>query len=75
MLVMEQLVVDIEAFAAEFGITPQKVLRDAVNAEWDRWAKWKAGTASATLATVGRIHVHMAECRRKKIADTKEDAA
>jgi hypothetical protein len=45
---MEQLVADIEAFAAEFGVTPQKVLRDAVNAEWDRWSRWKAGTASAT---------------------------
>lgn len=70
---MEQLVADIEAFAAEFGVTPQKVLRDAVNAEWDRWSRWKSGTASATLATVERINAHMAA--QRLASGKQEDAA
>lgn len=71
---MEKLIRDIEAFAAEFGITPQKLLRDAINAEWGRWKRWKAGEASPTLAIADRIYAHMADLRAKPPA-SKDDAA
>lgn len=71
---MEQLIADIEAFAAEFGITPQKLLRDAVNAEWGRWQKWKAGEASPTMLIADRIRTHMGECRAKKPTPPQEAA-
>lgn len=57
---MDQLVTDIEAFSAALGITPQKLLRDSVNAEWGRWQKWKAGEASPTMLIADRIRAHMA---------------
>jgi hypothetical protein len=65
---MEKLIADIESFAAEFGITPQKLLRDAINAEWGRWQKWKAGEASPTMLNADKIYAHMAACRRGKDA-------
>ena len=67
---MEKLVSDIEVFAAEFGLTPQKLLRDAINAEWGRWQKWKAGEASPTVAVADRIYAHMA-ARRAEAEQTK----
>lgn len=72
---MEKLVSDIEAFAAEFGITPQKLLRDAINAEWGRWQKWKAGEASPTMLIADRIVAHMAALRTRRASGNQEDAA
>lgn len=75
---MEKLVSDIEAFASEFGVTPQKMLRDAINAEWGRWQRWKAGEASPTVAVADRIYSFMAERRatsRVSKPAPKEDAA
>ncbi len=70
---MEKLIQEIEAFAAEFGITPQKLLRDAINAEWGRWQKWKAGEASPTLLIADKIVAHMTT--RRAEANRSEDAA
>lgn len=75
---MEKLIADIEAFAAEFGITPQKLLRDAINAEWGRWQKWKAGEASPTMLIADRIRAYMAARRANaatRPAETQGDAA
>ena len=72
---MEQLIRDIEAFCAEFGVTPQKLLRDAINAEWGRWQKWKAGEASPTMIIADRIQAHMAGQRTRRAAGNQEDAA
>lgn len=72
---MEQLIRDIEAFCAEFGLTPQKLLRAAINAEWGRWQKWKAGEASPTMVVADRIQAHMAAHRARHVAGNQEDAA
>lgn len=72
---MEKLVADIEAFAAEFGMTPQKFLRDAINSEWGRWQKWKAGEASPTMLIVDRIYDFMATYRAEHTPTSQEDAA
>lgn len=71
---MEQLISEIEAFAAEFDIVPQKLLRDAINAEWGRWRQWKAGEASPTMLTADRIRAYMAKARAERPAPS-EDAA
>lgn len=75
MTVMEQLIQDIEDFVAEFGITPQKLLRDAINAEWGRWQKWKAGEASPTMLIADRILAYMADARAKRAGRPSEYAA
>jgi len=62
---MEKLIRDIETCAAEIGITPQKLLRDAINAEWGRWQRWKAGEASPTVLNADRIYAHMAALRAR----------
>lgn len=71
---MEHLIREIEAFASAAGITPQKLLRDAINAEWGRWDKWKAGEASPTLIVADRIHAYIA-ARRASPTPPQEDAA
>lgn len=56
---MEQLISDIEAYCARAGISPQKLLRDAINAQWGQWQKWKDGEASPTMKVADRIREHM----------------
>ncbi|MDQ7262685.1 hypothetical protein NM680_12875 [Paracoccus sp. PS-1] len=56
---MEQLISDIEAYCARTGISPQKLLRDAINAQWGQWQKWKDGEASPTMKVADRIREHM----------------
>lgn len=58
---MEQLISDIETYCAARGITPQKLLREAINAKWSQWQDWKDGKASPTVATADRLRAHMAE--------------
>lgn len=58
---MEQLITEIEAFCSARQIAPQKLLREAINATWGLWQKWKDGKASPTVATVDRLRAFMAE--------------
>lgn len=58
---MEQLISDIEAFCARHGIAPERLLRDAVNATWPLWQKWKDGVASPTMKVADRVRAYMAE--------------
>lgn len=58
---MDQLISEIEAYCAARGITPQKLLRDAINAKWNTWAKWVAGEASPTMKIADRLRAWMAE--------------
>lgn len=69
---MDKLISDIEAFCAEFGLTPQKLLREAINAEWGRWPRWKSGEASPTVAVADKIYAFMANRRSERAG---EDAA
>lgn len=71
---MEEFIRNIETFAAEHGITPQKLLRDAMNAEWGRWALWKAGDASPTMITADKVRAYMKNFRAAR-NDVAEDAA
>lgn len=57
---MEQFISEIEAFCEANGIAPQRLLREAVNAQWGLWQKWKDGDASPTLRVVDKIRGHMA---------------
>jgi len=56
---MEQFISDIERYCAAHGISPQKLLRDAVNASWRQWQDWRDGKSSPTLRVADRIREHM----------------
>jgi len=58
---MEQLISDIETYCTSRGISPQKLLREAINAKWGQWQDWKDGKASPTVATADRLRAFMAE--------------
>lgn len=60
---MEQLISDIEAYCARTGISPQKLLRDAINAQWGQWQKWKDGEASPTMKVADRIRDYIKQNR------------
>lgn len=73
---MEEFIQDIEAFCAETGISPQRLLRDAMNAEWGRWALWKAGESSPTMLTADKVRAFMQDSRARRAAQPpSEDAA
>lgn len=57
---MEQLIAEVESYAANMGVTPQKVLRDAIGANWRQWDLWKSGRSSPTMRVVDRLREHMA---------------
>ncbi|RAP39402.1 hypothetical protein BYZ73_20720 [Rhodovulum viride] len=56
---MEQFIAEIEAYAAACSKTPQKVLRDAVGANWGQWDSWKRGASSPTMKVVDRLREFM----------------
>ncbi|MCA0851409.1 hypothetical protein [Salipiger thiooxidans] len=58
---MEQLIAEVEAYAASVGRTPQAVLRDAIGAGWREWGSWKARKSSPTMTRVDRLREFMAE--------------
>lgn len=57
---MEQFISEIEAAAKRLGITPNKLLRQAINAKWSQFDDWKHGRASPTMAVVERVRCHIA---------------
>lgn len=58
---MEQLIADIETYAAAAGTTPQAVLRQSIAASGRTWAAWKSRTSGPTLINADRIRAWMAE--------------
>ncbi|MBL3569919.1 hypothetical protein BV509_01030 [Rhodovulum sulfidophilum] len=56
---MQKLIAEIEAYAAARGIAPQRVLRDAVGANWGQWDSWKRGASSPTMKVVDRLREFM----------------
>ncbi|WP_226782731.1 hypothetical protein [Oceaniglobus trochenteri] len=58
---MEQLIDEIEGYAAAVNRSPEVILRAAISASWSQWGKWKAGTSSPTMRVVDRIRAYMAE--------------
>lgn len=68
---MEQLIAEVEAYAAAREVTPQKVLRDAIGASWGQWDAWRAGKASPTMRIADRLRNFM----RDNPAAPQEDAA
>lgn len=57
---MEQLIAEIEAYAAAVGKNPRLVLRDAAGCSWREWDRWVSGQSSPRLSTVDRIRAYMA---------------
>ena len=57
---MEQLISDIQAYAAQAAMKPQAVLRASINAKWSTWEGWLARASSPTLANADRIRAWMA---------------
>lgn len=57
---MEQFISEIEAAARTAGISPNKLLRQAINAKWSQFDDWKNGRASPTMAVVDRVRGHIA---------------
>ncbi|MFE3839604.1 hypothetical protein [Pseudogemmobacter sonorensis] len=57
---MEQLISEVEAYCAAEGISPQKLLRDALNAKWGQWQDWKDGKSSPTMKVADRLRAYMA---------------
>lgn len=72
---MEQFIREIEAYCAVAGIKPQRLLRDAVNAQWGQWDGWKSGKSSPTMALVDRLRVYMAEHPPEGYVARKKGAA
>ncbi|WP_439561127.1 hypothetical protein [Roseinatronobacter sp.] len=58
---MEKFISEIEAYTRALGITPQKLLRDALRASWGQWNDWKAGKSSPTMRNADRLREYMAE--------------
>jgi hypothetical protein len=58
--VVEQLISDIEAYAKARSMTPERVLRVALNARWDTWSRWKSGEADCTTKTIRKVRSFMA---------------
>lgn len=57
---MEQLIKEIEGFAAMFGIKPGTVLQRSGGFGGKAWANWVSGKASCTLPMADRIRRYMA---------------
>lgn len=57
---MEQLILEVRAYARWFGITPSTVIQKA-GVSGGKWRRWEAGDSSPTLHTVDRLRAYMAE--------------
>lgn len=72
---MEQLILEIEEFCRTRQIAPQKLLRDATNATWGLWQKWKEGEASPTMKVADRLRAYMASADAPTQADEPQPQA
>ena len=72
---MEQLIADVETYAARAGVPPQKVLRDAIEAGWGQWDRWKSGRSSPTMRVADRLRAWMAANPPENYQQTKRGAA
>lgn len=66
---MEQLILEVEAFARTTSRTPEMVLRDALGAGWGQWGKWVAGKASPTMKNVDRLRAYMDAQRKTAVSE------
>lgn len=57
---MDQFLAEIERYSRRTGIDPARLLRDAINAEWGRWQKWRDKTASPRADTMDKVRAYMA---------------
>lgn len=56
---MNELITEVESYAAALGVKPQKVLRDALGAGWGEWASWCSGDSSPTMNRADRLRTYM----------------
>lgn len=57
---MERLINEISTYASARGLSPQRVIREALNAEWGRWERWVAGISNPRADTIDRVRAYMA---------------
>ena len=57
---MEKLISEIETHCAAAGMSPERLLREAINASWSTWDAWKGGVSSPTMKIVDRTRAYMA---------------
>lgn len=67
---MEQLIVEVEEYAAACGLKPGTVVQRAVGASGVIWQRWKEG-GSCSMRTADRIRAWMAA----NPPENREDAA
>ena len=58
---MDQLIAEIEAYAAARGIKPATVVQNATTHGGTVFEKWKSGAAVCTLTTADRVRAYMRE--------------
>lgn len=58
---MEQLIQEIEAYAAAVGLQPTTVIQHAGCGGGGAWPKWKSGESACTLRTADRLRRYMAD--------------
>lgn len=63
---MEQLISEIEAFAAKSGMTPQNILKRAGGYGWGVWQKWKSGASSCTMDKADEIRKYLRDSSSEK---------
>lgn len=68
---MEQLIAEIERYAARRGIKPASVLQMGARLSGTTWDKWVAGTASCTMPIADRLREWMAANPAKSATDSE----
>ena len=58
---MDQLIAEIEAYAAAVGVKPGTVVKNATGHGNNVFPRWKAGKAACTLPTADRIRAYIQE--------------
>jgi len=59
-VLMEKLISEIETYCAAAGMSPQRLLRAAIDSSWSTWDAWKAGASSPTMKVADRTRAYMA---------------
>ena len=74
---MEELVSEIESYAAARGLSPGTVVQYATDQGGRMFASWKEGRSTCTLATADRVRAYMRDNPPPKapVEDPEDDEA
>ena len=56
---MEQLILEIQTYAAARGVLPTTVVQRAIGASGKTWFKWTEGGSSCSLHTADKLRAYM----------------